>query len=320
MIAKLIPSRSASVGSERRSRAVLRVHLHGLLKARAADGIDSLIIRDFMIRWFARAKAAAPVRTLMSARLGLGLITHGELLRWFRDCLRPSEYFLSSRTLGGAVTTSEPWSFQTDAALEHWFDSDQVPQVAKFGGLNRTDVKRIQHAFRFKIGVKPGAVAGRPGFTLWSTWDIRPGEKIPGSAPFLRDVLGLYDRSGREYAFLVRLAPAFGDIGAGCAPTVFDSGGYARFRPWPHDAGSPEPHLGRTYDLDAGRRAAAAQRAHGRAEIVTLPRGIVECQDLLGLGYIGKDADSSAASFEAFADEVCPGMTVAALVAEIDAL
>jgi hypothetical protein len=103
------------------------------------------------------------------------------------------------------------------------------------------------------------------------------------------------------------------------APTAFDAGGYARFRPWPHRRTSTSPDTGRTYELDSIIRRSDGL-SHGRQELVVRPHPLDQCKQFLPIGHIGWNADDSTDSSEEYAEEVAPRTSVRALVAQLDAL
>jgi hypothetical protein len=301
--------------SERVAEAILRAHLQALLQAPAIDGVNVKLITDFRDRWLQKAMRAAPAKVRLFKRLGLAFSSR-QLLKWYKDSLRKEDYLLSRRQLSSRMAGLEPWSFQTHLALEHWFDANDVPQVAD--ELSPTNVKRIEQAFQGRRGIKPGAVVGVPETVLWITFDLSPSERRDGKAGDLRNALGLIRRLGNEYAFLVKLGPRMDAVGAVYAPTAFDAWAYERFRPWPPVGGTRDPDAGRTFDLDPANRTTGAD--HGKQEMVMALMPLTSCLELKGIGLIGSDPDATAESFEAFADEICSGTTVRSLMLKLQAL
>jgi hypothetical protein len=161
-------------------------------------------------------------------------------------------------------------------------------------------------------------MVGRPGRTLWVTHEIHPDERQRGKATELRDALGLIECGAGQDAFLVKLGESMDSIGLVCAPTAFDALGYSRFRSWPPPGGKKDSDAGRTYDLDAARRTAGVD--HGRREMVLAPRPLAMCEDIIGIGAVGTNPDTSVESHMVFADEVCPGKSVRRLIAELRAI
>lgn len=308
---------AAGIDSERKALAVLRVHLQALLNAVVIDDVDVALVEAFGRRWSRRARSQAPARAMMARFLRIPLFSFGELLRWYKDSLLESDFFSSRRLANLRMAGLEPWSFQTHLALEWWFDPAAVPQAA-VTSPTPTEVRRIEDAFNNRRGIRPGAVVGKPRSTLWLTYELGAADRTPGSAKSLRDALGLFDRGASEFAFLVRLAPKIADLLNVKAPTAFDAGGYARFRSWPGNRPATDADAGRTYDLDPVRRGGSAD--HGRAEMVVAPRALMDCSELVGIGYIGSDADDSAQGHSAFADDVCGSMGIADLLKRLRAL
>jgi hypothetical protein len=309
---RLAAPKSSSLDSECKAEAILRVHLEALILAVTIDAVDRDLIENFGQRWMKRALKQAPVRARLAIWLGIPSLSFSELYRWFKDSMRSSDRFKSKRLATSRMVSRAPWSFQTNQALAHWFDPDLVPQIRRHR-LSETDARRIADAFERGLGLRSSAHVGRPGAPLWLTFELATTETVSGSARQLRDVLGLFDRPGSEYGFLVQLAPSMGALGPVYAPTALDACGYARFRPWPKSGSLNDTDAGRTYDLDPTRRLGSGGQ-HGRPEMIHVPRALAECVALRGVGYIEVDADDSTDGHIAFANEVSPGTNVQILL------
>jgi hypothetical protein len=106
------------------------------------------------------------------------------------------------------------------------------------------------------------------------------------------------------------------------APTIFDSGGYPRFRHWPTPDGTEQDPMGRgrTYELDPVMR----KRDHpaGVPEIVAPPRPLDEVESLVYLGRFGRppgkgDKMAERQAHAEFARAVAGEKSLATIVHEI---
>lgn len=298
------PRRVSGKDSDIRAEAVLRVHLYSLLTSIDTDGIDHHRIQQFRDRWLKNLTAHAPVKTHLSRFLGISFHSFQELLDSFKDSLLEADFFKSRRSAEPWMEKLEPWSFQTHQALGFWFDLDRLFSAKKVHRLSLTDIKRIEEAFRARVGMLPDATVGKLGRTLWATCRLASGDLTAGGAVRLRDALGLFDRGAGEFAFMVKLAPDFGFLKGARVPTAFDAAGSPRFRPWPSPGSTRDTSAGRTYDLDPAERKKTGVN-HGRPEMVLAPRPLATCSDLRGLGYISINTDKSVESFVAYASEIC---------------
>lgn len=318
-LARLISRDVPAIDSERKDAAILRVHLHALLLSPTLDSLNTDALSDFRQRWEEQLRKEAPIQYRLAAVLPWRHVSFRLLLRTFKSALGTGNFYLSSRKLPRRLTYEAPWSFQTTYPLDKWFDRSLVPEIGKAPRLNLGEAIRIQQAFERRVGLKSGASVGNPAGTLWVTHEVAPAERTLGYAGRLRDALGLIDKGATEYVFLVQLGPTMSSVAPLQAPTAFDAGGYARFRPWPHRAASTSPDTGRTYELDSAIRLSDGA-AHGRQEMVIRPHPLDRCEQFIPLGHVGWDADDSADATEAYADEVVPRTSVRALVASLEAL